>query len=127
MSAVAAAFSSFGSAASVAPAASVAALSMVDSDPTSPLQQTAEPQPLGHRDQHAGTGIVQNAGLAASIVLDLGPLQWRVDRHRHRADVEDPKERSEELDAGRQHECDPVARHDVAFDQAGCDRARRLG
>ena len=91
-----------------------------------PLQQRAKPQPLGHRDQHAGAGIAQDAGLAAGIVLDLGALHRRIDRHRHRADVENPEECREEIDAGRQHERDPVSRHDVAFDQAGCDRACRL-
>ena len=88
------------------------------------LAEATKPEPLGHRDQHAGAGIAENAGLTAGIVLDLRALHRRIDRHRHRAGIENAEECHEEIDSRRQHERDPIARHDVALDQAGGDRSR---
>ena len=92
-----------------------------------PAQQRRQPQALRHRHQDARAGIAQDAGLPAQVVLDLRQPRRRIDRHRHRAGVEDAEKGDEEFQAGRQHQRDPVARHDVALDQAGGDAPPRHG
>ena len=81
-------------------------------------QQSRKLPALGHRDQEPGTGIAQDAGLAAQMILDLRKPHRRVDRHRNGAGIKNAEESNEKIDAGRQHHGDAVARDDILGDQA---------
>ena len=55
------------------------------------------------------------------MILDLRNPHRRIDWNRNCASVENPEEDREKVDARRQHDRNPVARFDVALDQAGGD------
>ena len=91
------------------------------------VQQATDAAALRNGHQHGGAGVAQNAGLPAQMVLDLRQPHRRIDRNRNGAGIEDAEEGDEEIEAGRQHQRDAVARHDVARDETGRDAARRVG
>ena len=105
----------------------LATVSTASSVSTWPRSSAASRRPSGTVTRTRGAGVAQDAGLAAQVVLDLRQPRRRIDRHRHGAGVEDAEEGDEEVEAGRQHQRDAVARHDVALDQAGGDAAPGLG
>jgi hypothetical protein len=73
-------------------------------------QQPRERARLGHRDQHRGRGIVEDARMTTQVLLDLCRAQRRVNRHRDAARQQHANKTREVLARGRQHERRRLAR-----------------
>ncbi len=94
------------------------------------LQQAGDDHRLGHRHQQRGAGVVEDAGVAQHMLLELRGARRRVDRHRHRAGAQDAEVGAEVRRRGRQHDGHALARLHAGALQAGrqrCAVSRRVG
>ena len=75
-------------------------------------------------DQCRGFAVLQDAGLAAQMILDLArPRRW-INRYRHRAGEQDAVKTVEEFESSRQHQGHALAAANANLAQTGGDLPR---
>ena len=94
---------------------------------TCACKQGRGPSRFRNRYQNAGSCVAQDRRLAAQMLLQLGHPHRRIDRHWHRAGIEDGEKRNEEVAASWQHQRNPVTRHEIPLNQALRGLSRGLG
>ena len=92
-----------------------------------PLEQTRRGLRLRNRHEHRRGAVLEDAGLATQVLLDLCPAEGRIQRRWHAARGEHAEERGEVHRARRQHDRHRLTGLDAAAPQAVCDGARAGG
>ena len=87
-------------------------------------QSVADGDGLRHGDEQRCSGIGENADVAAQVIGQLGRPGGRVDGYGHGTGEDHTGEGDEVRPAGRQHDRDGVAGHDVARQQPRRYRSR---
>ncbi len=83
------------------------------------LDQPRQGQHLGDRHQHPRLRRVEDAGLAAQVVLELAGAHRRVERHRRGAGDLDAEEGGEVVEPAGQHQAGALARLEADRFEAG--------
>ncbi len=98
-------------------------------DPLQALCEAVEQPPEGAdlwaRDERRGSGIAQDAGLPAQVILDQAAAKRRIDRHRHATRHEHAEEGLEEARFRRQHDGDAITGLVPTCEKAAGDASRR--